>query len=323
MDLESSDPQESDITDNTDLVFAMAAIPGCQPGISGRVFAARNSGLYVSEDGGRSWGYALEQIGLTEPMPITCLAVTPISTEVGHVFAGAPGGIFRSTDSGRNWHVILLPTPPPTVSALATSPNYAEDQTLFAGTVEDGIFISRDSGRSFSTWNFGLLDLNVMSLAISPDFARDETIYAGTETGIFRSTNGGRAWRDIDVPFGYDAVLSLAITNGFSADDSTRLVAGTENHGLWSSSDGGETWLAWPVDETNEPVNAILPGPLGLTVVTNAGLFHSSGSGGKWKSLLPAEDQDRQPIAVLPASGQTTLVSFADGEIALTNLRFE
>jgi len=88
----------------------------------------------------------------------------------------------------------------PLVSSLVISPNYTHDGTLLAGTMEDGVFRSADRGSHWVAWNFGLLDLNVLYVAISPHFACDEILFAGTETGIFRSTNVGRAWREMDFP---------------------------------------------------------------------------------------------------------------------------
>jgi len=81
----------------------------------------------------------------------------------------------------------------PLISALATSPNFADDGTILAGSIEDGVFCSMDRGVQWAAWNFGLLDLHVLCMALSPHFGRDETVFVGTETGLFRSTNGGHA----------------------------------------------------------------------------------------------------------------------------------
>ena len=55
--------------------------------------------------------------------------------------------------------------------------------------------LSTGGGLGWTAWNFGLLDLNVLCLAVSPDDAQDET--SPDRSGIFRSTNGGRAWREV------------------------------------------------------------------------------------------------------------------------------
>ncbi len=70
------------------------------------------------------------------------------------------------------------------VSALALSPGYPTDRTLFAGT-GGGVFKSANGGDSWSAMNKGLESLNILSLALTPTFPR--TLFAGT--------NDGGAWQ--------------------------------------------------------------------------------------------------------------------------------
>jgi photosystem II stability/assembly factor-like uncharacterized protein len=153
----------------------------------------------------------------------------------------------------------MLPTPPPTVSDIVVSPNFAYDSVVLAGTMEDGVFRSADGGRTWSRWNFGLLDLNVICLAISPNFAEDDTLYAGTESGIFRSANGGRAWREVEMPFGFEPVLSLALSPNYGQDGT--LFAGSESHGLWRSCDEGESWTRLGESAIDDIINDIVLSP--------------------------------------------------------------
>jgi photosystem II stability/assembly factor-like uncharacterized protein len=152
-----------------------------------------------------------------------------------------------------------LPAPPPFVSTIVVSPNFARDGIVLAGTLEDGVFFSSDRGQSWVTWNFGLLDLSVLALAISPEFARDETLFVGAESGIFRSTNGGRAWRAIEFPMELAPVISLAISPGFVTDGI--LFAGTEAQGLYRSDDRGQSWARIGQEQVGETVNSILVSP--------------------------------------------------------------
>ena len=221
-----------------DIVYALAASPAFEE--DGLCFAARHTGLFRSGDGGRTWENAYASLDLQAALTTVAVLVSPAFETDRAVFAGVPGGILRSADGGQTWHVASFPPPPPFVSSLVISPNYARDGTLLAGTLEDGVFRSGDRGQHWAAWNFGLLDLNVLALAVSPDYAHDETLFAGTESGIFRSTNGGRAWREVNFPTDFAPVLSLALSTGY-ADDST-LFAGTEAHGLFRSQDGGATW---------------------------------------------------------------------------------
>lgn len=244
------------------LVYALAAGPG------GLCFAASETGLYRSRDGGLTWQFAYESLHVDMPPLTLSVALSPDGRSV---FAGAPGGVLRSGDGGATWHIAGLGSPPPVIAALVVSPNFTEDGTLFAGALEDGTYCSTDRGVYWAGWNFGLLDLNVICLAISPHFAQDETLYAGTETGVFRSTNGGRAWRETDFPL--EPVLCLAVLNGGA------LLAGTES-GLYHSDDQGASWT---LSETaHGTVNAIVPQGAGWLIACDNTLRVSHDAGRTW-----------------------------------------
>jgi len=182
-------------------------------------------------------------------------------------------------------HGVRYLAPPPFVSSLAISPDYARDGALFAATLEDGVFRSADRGTHWAAWNFGLLDLNVLALAVSPHYALDETLFAATESGIFRSTNGARAWREVDFPTHWAPVLSLALSPNY-ADDAT-LFAGSEAHGLFRSQDAGATWQRLAGEHLNGAVNSIslapdFPGRPEVLVLHEDAVLVSRDAGQTW-----------------------------------------
>jgi photosystem II stability/assembly factor-like uncharacterized protein len=204
-----------------DLVFALAASPTFAD--DGLCFAAHQSGLRRSTDGGQSWHDAYATLNLQAPLAATSVAFSPDFAEDRTLFAGAQGGVLRSHDGGQTWTVAGLPVPPPFVTNLVISPNYREDGLVFGSTMEDGVLRSWDRGISWAGWNFGLLDLNVYALAISPEFRADETLFVGVESGVFRSGNGGRAWRETAFPMEAGPVLSLAIRDKLSETDGCQI----------------------------------------------------------------------------------------------------
>ena len=132
------------------------------------------------------------------------------------------------------------------------------------------------------------VDLNVLALAISPGFEQDETLFAGTETGIFRSANGGRAWREVNLPSGFETTLSLAISPNYPRDGA--LFAGTEGHGLLVSNDFGESWTAVGDGALDGPVNSIYLSPdfasrPELVALSNGGVMISRDCGKSWAAL--------------------------------------
>ena len=266
-----------------DITYALAASPTFEQ--DGICFAARGSGLYHSTDGGQTWQPAYATLDLEAPLPTMAVVLSPAFAADRTVFVGAPGGILRSFDGGETWDVVEFPSPPPVVSALVTSPNYARDGILLAGTVEDGVFSSSNRGGHWVAWNFGLLDLNTICLAISPDFARDETLFVGVDSGIFRSTNGGRAWREVNFSPDLAPVLSLALSPGYAEDGI--LFAGTESHSLYRSQDGGRSWARLGEDGIRDVVNAIILSPrfpekADILVTVGEGLLLSRDGGQTW-----------------------------------------
>jgi len=239
--------------------------------------AATVEGLLVSRDGGHSWA----RHPLFEGEVVTCLAISLSFAEDRTLLAGLPGGVLYSTDAGKSWTAGAFAVPgPPRLSALAFSPNYQRDGVALAGTIEDGIYRTADRARSWQPWNFGLLDLSVMCLSLSPAFEQDETVFAGTTTGLFRSRNGGLAWREVDM--GREvSVISSAMSPDFAQDGTVFI--GTEREGLFGSTDGGSSWQKLSSWGPEGPVNALCStGDGTLLAASDAGVYLSRDAGQTW-----------------------------------------
>ena len=127
------------------------------------------------------------------------------------------------------------------VQAMAISPNYASDQTLFIGTKFHGVWKTTDGGSSWVEVNSGLTISNVHSLAISPNYEADETLFAGTaDGGIFSTTNKGDNWTRVDGGVTDSDVVALAISPDYASDG--HIFAATDGEGVFASTDWGNTW---------------------------------------------------------------------------------
>jgi len=249
-------------------------------------FSARASGLFISRDLGNTWQYAYQSLLGDTPLPTLALAEAPMLDGSRIVLAGVPGAVLHSTDFGRTWKVFRLQEPEPVVTALAVSPNFAEDGTAFAATQEDGVFVTSDHGATWTSWNFGLMDVQTFTLAVSPAFASDKQVLVGLSSGLFCSSNRGRSWQPIDLPCGYDAVLSLALSPAYGLDGIG--YAGTENHGLLQTLDGGKTWKTIGNGDLQGAINSLVLDPAfpdnpSLGALVDAQLFQSHDGGLNWK----------------------------------------
>lgn len=115
-----------------------------------------------------------------------------------------------------------------------------------AETVEDalsGVFRLR-AGDGATDWEHltrGLPEgCHVPCVAVHPT---DPTVvYAGTDSGPYRSTDGGARWARMPFPREDRQVWSFA----FHPADPRRMIAGTSPLGIFLSEDGGETWREAP-----------------------------------------------------------------------------
>ncbi len=176
--------------------------------------------------------------------PFNVIAVSPNFAQ-DHTVLAATGqlsikidaqALLKSIDGGITWSVLGLQTNSPLV-ALAFSPAYAQDQTIFAGG-PGGLFRSTNQG---SSWTL-VTSKSILSLALSPNFAADNTLVMVVSPNVIqKSTNRGQTLTTMPAPGGLTAGLSsIAISPNFD-NDNTLLVGGAAD-GLFLSANGGSTW---------------------------------------------------------------------------------
>jgi photosystem II stability/assembly factor-like uncharacterized protein len=281
-----------------DFVHQLAMAPDFTS--SGVCFAARQTGLYVSHDGGSTWRPCFSSLS-GAALPATAVVLSPTFAEDGTVFAGTRGGVLRSRDGGIHWAFLALARGHMIVTALAVSPDFPRDGLALAGTLEDGVFRTVNGGDGWTGWNFGLHDLRAACLAFSPDFARDETIMLGTQSGLWRSGSGGRSWVSMPLPGEHD-ISAVACTG--ASDSSVNVWAGTEQGSIVRV--GLHEGAASVARAGDEPIRLIAP-PL---LVHAAGITVTSGDA---VNLFTSE----QPIvcAACPPGTGHVLIALDDGRI--------
>lgn len=243
------------------------------------------NGIARTTDGGLSWSNP--ETGL-ENKNVRALAISPNYAGDRTVFAGTlckdfptctdsyVTGVFKSTDGGNTWARALTGLPKKGIYSLAASPNYAADQTLFAGMWEGGVYKSTNGGGSWSNASSGLGNLRVWVVALSPAFGTDQTLFAGTDGGLYRSTNGGGSWSQLTHTIGTRRITSIALSSEFAADRT--LYVGSNNGGVFRSTDGGATWSAFTNGLGHTYVQA-----LGISPGANPTVFAGAVGGSVWQ----------------------------------------
>jgi photosystem II stability/assembly factor-like uncharacterized protein len=236
-----------------------------------REVSTEGGGVFLSRDGGKAWrdsglaGHAVR-------------ALAQAASDPAMLVAGALDGVFLSRDSGETWQRItpaghaelrnfdslaIDPRDPQIIYAgtfhlpWKTVDGGAHWTAIHAGMIDDSdvlslvtdrenprrIFASACSG-IYRSDNGGAAWEKVEGIPYSArrtpvmrqDAARPEILYAGTTEGLWKTADGGASWRRIS-PRSW-VINSMAILPGNGAGDS-RVLLGTEKHGVLASDDGG------------------------------------------------------------------------------------
>jgi photosystem II stability/assembly factor-like uncharacterized protein len=235
------------------------------------------------------------------PLPPSTLACAGKALFVG----SSSGQIIYSRDGGETWYSGHLRHPIEAVTSLAVSPNFERDGVLLAGTGGTGILRSTDGGRNWQPASFGLHDFTILALGTASQWGRREVAFAGTVHGLYRSPNGGRAWKSVDI--GDWVVQAVAVSGGL-------VLAGTEAHGLFRSTDGGQRWH--PLDLMAEPpaINALWiqpesgARPVCLVGTDDGRILRSEDGGERWTWVADGP----APILCLAQAGKRLYAGLLD-----------
>ncbi len=199
-----------------DLVF--------QPGNASIIYAATDTDLFKSTDGGANWS----ALPATLPFVVDRLALDPVNPAI--IYAATDGGLFKSTDGGNSFTAINngLQLPARTIAVNPVTPN------ILYVTGAGPYFKSVDGGASWNT-NFVASAGRVDSLIIDPN--SPNTLYADTEDGIYKSTDSGSNWTKLNT-----GIPSFLIINSITLDPVNNLIYAATSFGIWKSANAGATW---------------------------------------------------------------------------------
>jgi photosystem II stability/assembly factor-like uncharacterized protein len=197
------------------------------------------------------------------------VAATGVPGEPDHFYFGAVGGgVWESENAGRTWTPIFDGQPIASIGAIAVAPS--NPKVLYVGSGEadmrsdisygNGMYRSADGGKTWTA--IGLSDSRQIGRIIvdskDPGLVFVAALGHGygpnSERGVFRTRDGGKAWKKV---LGKDDDTG-AIDLAFDPKDSKTILAALwqtrrppwntyppsdgPGSGLYRSADGGETW---------------------------------------------------------------------------------
>ena len=285
------------------------------PGDGTILAATQYEGIQRSTNAGHTWSTA--NFGLGD-LSIMALAVSPDFDEDEIVFCAATDGLYRSANGARAWRRVRgLPTE--AVQAIAFSPLFPDDGTIFVGTEDAGIFRSTNRGMRWQPVNDGLTDTQgdelppVNALWVSPYFGHDRTIFAGTAgSGVFRSTDGGKTWQQHGAQG--EAVMAL-----LGQSDGTMLAGCHQNGIMRIAADGTTTPANQGIAARSMSALALSPdferdGVL-YTAGIEDGVLRSADRGATWQPVgaLPTNQVLSLAVAPRPLPEHVLLAATDDG----------
>jgi photosystem II stability/assembly factor-like uncharacterized protein len=191
-----------------------------------------------------------------------------IGERLGEIFyvASASGGVWKTVNGGTTWEPIFDHEGAASIGDIAVAPSNAD--IIWVGTGEannqrssswgDGVYKSENGGKSWT--NMGLKKSeHIGRVIVNP--TNPEIVFvaaagplwgAGGDRGLFRTTDGGRTWKNvknIDANTGFtDVIFDPTNPNVIYAASFQRerrpysYVGGGPGSALWKSIDGGDTW---------------------------------------------------------------------------------
>lgn len=181
--------------------------------------------FYKNLSGDTTWHHS----GATNIRAFGLAVHTPSKGKLVYIASG--NGAHRTTDGGQTWKVT---TGWEITEVLWVSIDQENPDNVYIATAY-GIFKTSDGGESWRKVNTGLNASFTSSVIV--DVANPKTLYCSTEDGVYRSDDAAQTWKRTGLNVGGVRVLAQHPKN------SQVLFVGTEDHGIYTTRNGGKYWV--------------------------------------------------------------------------------
>jgi photosystem II stability/assembly factor-like uncharacterized protein len=225
----------------------------------GHVFRPNSErGIFKTTDGGNTWSKVLFvnddtgaiDLAMDSRNPnVLYAAMWQAQRFPWKLTSGGPGsGLYKTLDGGRHW--IRISSNP----GFATGPLgkigvaiAASDPRIVYAIVQahdGGVFRSNDGGRTWkrvnAEWKLRQRAFYYMALTVDP--TNPQVVYAPEVDGIYKTTDGGKTFTNIEIPHGDNHIIWI------NPHEPKILLVGDDGGGT-VSVDGGDNWS----DDHNQP----------------------------------------------------------------------
>jgi photosystem II stability/assembly factor-like uncharacterized protein len=261
-------------------------------------------GMFVSTDAGKQWIHQ----GWREYIRTFYTEAGPDGVQ----WSACGNGVLRSTDHGATWRIT---TGWEVTEVLKVKVRPDNPQQVAAATAY-GVITSTDAG---ATWRTPLPGAR-------PQFASDviwvrgegRTLLAATEAGISRSTDLGVSWKPSGLKGkGIRVIVDVPGQTG-------TFWAGTEEDGVFLSTDGGTSWNARSSGLMHKTVYTIAVDPSDSRIVYagtfGGGVYKSTDKGASWAEHSEGlTNPDVHALVILPSHPATVFAGTLNGGLFVTS----
>ncbi len=244
--------------------------------------------VWVTTNGGTSWDDRSDGLN-GEPLNAVVYDGTRLLVGGGQLFGSQFLGLYTSPDLGMTWTPLDDGTwPLLVVTDIAVDPN--DSQTILVSTDGAGINRTTNGGTNWETGIGGTGAYATQSIRFAPGSSTE--LFTGTTSlAVFKSTDGGDNFAGSSN--GISELPLFAIAS--SPTDPLEIAVafqGNNSGGVFSSSDGGVTWLLESAPPTRyskvgyAPDGTLYAISSGPSTVAPEGLYRRE-SNGTWTSLGP------------------------------------
>ncbi len=215
------------------------------------IYALLSTQLTKSEDCGRTFDLEVYVEGRSN-VSVTALAVDWFNPDV--VWLGtSDGDILKSEDGGDNWDTLYRAS-----SSINQILIDAEDSRIvLAATSRRGYRKTTDGGESWVDMQetLKMIDSNANDINHISQDATGGTYIMSTDYAVFRSTDKGSTWEEMDLLTDAEEIEIPVIT--VDPNDTNKIYYATQGT-IYSSIDGGLNWQTRKSPTTRVPTNLLV-----------------------------------------------------------------
>ena len=311
-------------------------------------FGSVGGGIWKTMNAGRTWTPIFDSASAAS---IGAIGVAPSNGRIIYVGTGEADmrdsiqygdGMYKSVDAGKTWthiglentrqigRVIVDPKNPNIVFVAALGHVYGSHP-------DRGVYRSRDGGATWQKVLFKNDDVGAIDLAFDP--TNSQIVYAtlwnvrrppwfiytpanGPGGGIYKSTDGGTTWKEIDAGIPVENRGRIGISVSPVNRNVIYAVVDAKEGGVFRSNDGGATWLIQSSDKrlwdrgwyfekiTADPKNS------DTVYVMNTAMYRSNDAGRTWTAIKGAPGgDDYHQLWIYPDDPQRMIVASDQGAI--------